>query len=103
MAVLHSKEVEIKGGQMPPAVLKGILLRHLVWARMFWSTDYEAFSSGLEAFLKAIVDKPKWLRHPELFISITCAGVDLFRFLGVVKPEFIRVKDFRRYASTHAL
>lgn len=79
---------------LPHTMWKGILLRQLVWARMFRSADKQASSSGMQAFRRALVpSKEQRLERPELFISLASAGVALAGFLHRVESRFITVED----------
>lgn len=44
--VMHSKEGIALDGLHRPHVWKSVLLRHLMWSHMWWSTEPEAFHAG---------------------------------------------------------
>lgn len=100
--LLHTEHVPaLAHKSLPSAMWKGILLRQLLSAQMFWSVDTQAFSSGMRTFQRAIVPSKKLrLERPELFINMAYAGIVLSRFLRRVDTRFIAIKDFESFAAS---
>lgn len=84
---------------------KAQLLHHLVWSHMFWSSDGNAFKSGLNALERAVQASQKAIlsENPDPRIAFDVPSTSLQRFLIDVEPASIRHEDFERFSTLSAV